>query len=472
MEVSFSGGAYETFSKDLNAQECVNFFTHVDQSGGTASSVLRGTPGLKRWCNTSNTSEVRMLHTFNGLLYAVVGKKVYQISPSGNASALSGSLNTSNGPLSSAHSATELMFVDGSYGYVISETDGDATFSEIGDDAFPESPKTVTQQDGYFLVTLSGSGRLYLSGLNQATSWNDTQYFNAEGNPDNSINAISSHRDIVVFGEKTIEFWYNSGNTVPFDRKPGFTQEIGIGARHSLVKFNNLLYFLTDKKQIAVLTGNNPKIISTKAIDHQIEQYSVYDDAVGMFAEIEGNSFYILTFSDAKVTWCYNVATGMWNQLSSGSTMSSGAWRGSCTERIDGKVIVGDIENGRLYQMDFGTYTDNLQPIVRKRTSMAIRKENKNMFHGELEIMFDSGWGLDGTAQGDDPEVMMTYSDDGGHTWSDEVWRNVGKLGQYANRTVFYRLGSSRHRNYRITVSDPVKWIITGVNLEVELGAS
>jgi len=52
MEFSFAGGAYETFSKNLNAQECVNWFVHVDQEGGVSQLSLRATPGLKEWVDT------------------------------------------------------------------------------------------------------------------------------------------------------------------------------------------------------------------------------------------------------------------------------------------------------------------------------------------------------------------------------------------------------------------------------------
>jgi len=73
---------------------------------------------------------------------------------------------------------------------------------------------------------------------------------------------------------------------------------------------------------------------------------------------------------------------------------------------------------------------------------------------------------------GTDPKAMLRYSDDGGHTWSSEIWRSVGKIGKYEWRAVWNRLGSSRNRVYELTVSDPVKWVVTGANLEATQGAS
>jgi len=42
---------------------------------------------------------------------------------------------------------------------------------------------------------------------------------------------------------------------------------------------------------------------------------------------------------------------------------------------------------------------------------------------------------------GADPQVMLRWSDDGGHTWSNEHWRSMGQIGQTGYRTIWRRLG-------------------------------
>jgi hypothetical protein len=89
------------------------------------------------------------------------------------------------------------------------------------------------------------------------------------------------------------------------------------------------------------------------------------------------------------------------------------------------------------------------------------------------EWIYFSSFELDmETTVDDTSQIMLDWSDDGGHTWSNEIWRSVGKIGQYNWRAVWDRLGASRHRNYKITVTDPVKWVITNANLEVTFGTS
>jgi Neuraminidase (sialidase) len=73
-------------------------------------------------------------------------------------------------------------------------------------------------------------------------------------------------------------------------------------------------------------------------------------------------------------------------------------------------------------------------------------------------------------AVGYDPEAMLRWSDDGGHTWSNEHWTQMGRIGQYGYRAFWRRLGMTvklRDRVYEVSGTDPVKIVITGANLLV-----
>ena len=81
----------------------------------------------------------------------------------------------------------------------------------------------------------------------------------------------------------------------------------------------------------------------------------------------------------------------------------------------------------------------------------------------------ESGVGLN-IGQGSDPEVMLRWSDDGGHTWSNEHWSPIGKIGEYYKRVFFRRLGMTmkiRDRVYELSMTDPVKIAIMGAQLLV-----
>jgi hypothetical protein len=71
-------------------------------------------------------------------------------------------------------------------------------------------------------------------------------------------------------------------------------------------------------------------------------------------------------------------------------------------------------------------------------------------------------------AFGIDPQVMLRWSDDGGHTWSNEHWRSMGLTGQYGRRVIWRRLGMTlklRDRVYEVSGTDQVKIAIMGAEL-------
>ena len=73
-------------------------------------------------------------------------------------------------------------------------------------------------------------------------------------------------------------------------------------------------------------------------------------------------------------------------------------------------------------------------------------------------------------APGYDPQVMLRWSDDGGHTWSNEHWRSMGKIGAFGYRTIWRRLGMTmkiRDRVYEVSGTDPVKIAIMGAELQI-----
>ena len=67
-----------------------------------------------------------------------------------------------------------------------------------------------------------------------------------------------------------------------------------------------------------------------------------------------------------------------------------------------------------------------------------------------------------------DPQVMLRWSDDGGHTWSNEHWRSMGLTGQWGRRVIWRRLGMTlklRDRVYEVSGTDPIKIAIMGAEL-------
>jgi hypothetical protein len=75
-----------------------------------------------------------------------------------------------------------------------------------------------------------------------------------------------------------------------------------------------------------------------------------------------------------------------------------------------------------------------------------------------------------GTTVGENPQAMLRWSDDGGHTWSNSHWKSMGRIGATAVRVIWRRLGmtqKSRDRVYEVSGTDPVKIAIMAAELAI-----
>ena len=64
--------------------------------------------------------------------------------------------------------------------------------------------------------------------------------------------------------------------------------------------------------------------------------------------------------------------------------------------------------------------------------------------------------------------MLLRWSDDGGHTWSNEHSKSLGRIGETGQRVIWRRLGMTtklRDRVYEISGTDPTKIVIMGAEL-------
>lgn len=115
--------------------------------------------------------------------------------------------------------------------------------------------------------------------------------------------------------------------------------------------------------------------------------------------------------------------------------------------------------------------TTTTYPVRRLRQTAHLSDEQVWLFFSKFQLDCETGVGLN-SGQGSDPQVMLSWSDDGGHTWSEEQWMSAGKIGEYKRRVIWRRLGRSRDRVWRIVVSDPVAWRLLTAYIDVTKGSS
>lgn len=297
-----------------------------------------------------------------------------------------------------------------------------------------------------------------------------------DSSTDNLVTLFENNRELWLIGERTSEVWYNAGNqNFPFVRIPSIGPQIGCAATHSITRLGPELVWLARNEQgqnIVVKQVNYEwQRISTHAVDHALASYDVVNDAIGYAYEEDGHWFYVLTFPTADVTWVYDGKSGLWHKRLSYDT-SAGMYhrhRSNAFCQVADVRLVGDYQNGNIYQMSRNFYSDNGSPIrCQRRAPHVWKKQNrKRIFHGWLQVEFTPGVGLQ-TGQGNSPQAMLRWSNDGGFTWSNEHWTSIGAAGETKNRAIWRRLGHARDRVYELNYSDPTARDIIGVTLFFE----
>ena len=257
----------------------------------------------------------------------------------------------------------------------------------------------VTFQDGYFAVSKPDTDEFYVSSLNDGLNWDALDFASAEGQSDDLVAVESDHREMWLFGERTIEVWYNSGDvTFPFERVQGGFQETGCMATASIAKADNSLFWLgRDDRGWGIVyraDGYTPRRVSTHAIEKDIQSYDDVSDAFAYTYQQDGHIFYVLTFPSGNRTWVYDVSTNLWHKRSYYDGEDDIRHRGNCFAHFDEELIVGDYSNGKLYKLDLDTYTDDGDEIRRIRTAYHVHNERKRSVCTRYEIDMEFGVGL------------------------------------------------------------------------------
>jgi hypothetical protein len=452
--IDFLDGDYTAWSSYAAAQETVNLYLEMMPDNKTPKA-LRGTPGTVEFADLG-AQPVRGMHVVekaSSLMYAVAGNKLYSITTAGVATER-GTLNTTAGRVSISDNGAQVMVVDGTNGYTY--TIATTTFAQIVDADFPTADVCLFL-DGYSIVNKANTGSFQISSAYDSTAWAALDIKTAEGDPDNLVTIAKRNRQLFAIGSISTEVFYHSGaSTFPFDRVNGLIIDAGCQARWSVATLNNTLAWLgRDSKgggAVIRLDGYTPSRMSTPALEDEIASYGDISDAFAYTYHRSGHIFYVLTFPTVRKTWVYDAVTNRWAKR---QTYNCGGRHLSNSHvYFNGKHYVGDYRNGKIYELSESTYTDDGEPIERWRTGSYIAPDNKPLAHSKFEMEFEAGVG---NADAPDPQAMLSWSDDGGKTWSNEVQTSIGAQGQYGQRAEWGPLGSAVQRLYKVKVSDPVK---------------
>ena len=335
--------------------------------------------------------------------------------------------------------------------------------------------------DNYFVYNRPASQQWGASGVLSPIS-GSTSFSSKDGSPDNLVALIVDHREVYLMGEASSEVWTDVGAVpFPFQRIPGTNTQHGIAAKFSVSRFGDSFCYVSrnnrGQAQIMQMKGYVPTRISNHAVENSITNQYV-DDAIAWTYQLEGHEVYVVSFPALELTWAYDLASGMWHKwLYTNNDGTYTRHRGNCCAVFQGLVLVGDYQDGSIYEIDKNNYTDNGQYTRRLRRAPHLVADFQRQYFDELQIQFQPGVGLTGITTplnsavvGADPQAMLRWSNDGGSTWSSEHWTSIGKIGKYKNRAIWRRLGQARDRVFEVVVSDPINAVIISANLKATAG--
>ena len=465
--VQITGGSYQSQSKPLSSQQTVNFYPKSTPLA-KESFVLFSFPGLKLFSELNEFTGIdRGLHRMAESLYQVKGTGLYRIESDGEHVSL-GAIDGIDRCIM-ANDGVNLFIVSNTNVYQYSATTG---LISVVTDSNIVGAKSVAFINNQFIYT----NDLFsvISNVGDGSTANGLNVIGEESLPDNMVRDYIFDDIIYRCSERSIVAWYNSGvGNPPIEKLQGRIFQVGLAAIHSISRTDDALYWLGDDFSIYQSNSGAKLKVSTDAISNEIQGYLTASDAIANTFTIDGVSYYSISFPTGGKTFVLNETLGQqgWFELSSG--INGANYQGGSIIECYGKTCVADGENGRVYTLDAKTYTNNGEAIKRVRTtdsvnSRAFGAQGKLTQMSKAKFIMETGVGLI-SGQGENPRIMIEYSDDGGYTWKHGSWPRVGRLGERTLQVEFFNLTKFYDRIFRISTTDPVSYSIFSATIDLRL---
>ena len=524
-DFGFVGGEDTAPDPIQNRQICINFYPEVNKQNPKETVALLGCPGLVQlaaapgggapgfsssmtaWPQPSAVTNlpVRGFLEIPGATTAlvVIANTLYLMTQATPATSTAfptlslkavGTLQTSSGPVvmienngvgfgSGNAVVGTVAIVDGPTGYWYNYLTG--AFTQITDPGFLGADRVICI-DGWFVFNQPGTQGFYTPSGAYQLSFATAYFALKDAAPDNLVTLGALKELVWLIGEKTTEIWYNAGGTYfTFQRLSGTLIQSGCKAKHSISGFNAdgvdaLIWFGRSERGenlILKTQGFATVPVSTPAFSAEVATYPITSDAIGYTYQEDTHDFYVLTFPSADVTWVYDSQSGVLHKRMSydpymktpGNPASPPGFhrhRSNCYLNFSGMRIVGDYQNGAIYQLTRKAFTDAGWPLLAKRRSPHIWDggQRGRVFMASLQVDFNVGKGNQ-TGFGTTPQAYLTISRDAGNTFGQKWPAYMGAAGQYKTRTMWRRLALGRDNLVDIEVIDPVPRDIVGVTL-------
>lgn len=417
----FCGPTYQGRSNAIATDRCINFYPEAHELGDGKNEIhLIGTPGLKKLWTTGKNEPIREICTIGAKRILFAGyDTLYEVDVYTGAISELGKIAPDNdweglAPVTFAWNGVQYMISSGGHGYILEDT----TLTEVLE------ADHIAYLDGCFCSIRKGDKQVRFSELYDGLTWDPLMFKEKESARDYPTALVADHGELFVLGEQSSEVWYFSGaQDVPFDRRPEGRLELGCAAGWSPAKLDNSLFWIgADVRGNRVVwraEGYQAKRISNHAIEYHLNKIipkqagagidaSGTTFALGWAYQEEGHSFYCITFpnppkkysqvtkQENKTAFLYDAATGFWHERAYWNP-HTGLYevpRQRCHAYIWDHHLVGDRENGTIYEQHLDYYDDAGDRIRRERTGPVVWSGGKQQFFSSFHLEMDVAVGL------------------------------------------------------------------------------
>lgn len=449
--VNFVGSSYTHRSRSLSSQVTMNLIPESVPTG-KAQSALTSWHGSKSFSSGSGID--RGVHVFADELYKVTTNTLFKISSTGVQTSL-GTIQGAN-PCVFADDGFTMRIATGGEDYLV--TGG--VLSVLSDtDLKPGNSVAYLNQQ---MINDSIRGQFQVSDVGVPGSIAANNFATAESAPDDTVRVYTFNERIFLFGDiNTVETWWNSGTgNPPVDRVQGGTMQMGIDSPYSVASSVDFVYFMGRDSTAYRFSATHLDPITPPAIAATFGNY-VSSDARGFIVNIEGMSFYVLTFPTEGKTWAYNEDGNAWFQLSTGA--NEGQYLGTSYAEVYGKKLIAS--GGNILELDADTFTDNGDVIIKERVTPPITSPTGGRIEmSSFTLIMETGVGLI-TGQGVKPVAMFSASYDGGKSFSQESAVEIGRQGEGREKVKWDNMASAYEIIIKVRISDPVFVSIHGASI-------
>lgn len=457
-KINFPVSHFPGMRASEGAGRLYNCYAEPMGEGGRAIAVRHRSPGLVNFGTTVRTGFRGMIEVA-GVLYAAFGTRLVRFSSAGGAATDIGALNgTKKGFLARNNAATpDRVFVDPD-GNIATFTTSAVTNSFDSD--LP-SVNSVEQLNGYFLFT-TGLGQIWASGLNAVTV--DALSFTTDQTSGGLLRGVVWNARYYAMGNKATGVYADQGLS-PFPLAKIDTIQRGIAGPYCVTgyeaNFSKGLYIVGDDNSVYSIDGISLTKISPPDLDGLIE--AVTDKTTLEMCSYISRGHSFIQISCPAWTWVFNINNQKWHERPSYLIANS---RITQSYYSFSKWLCGDTLTGNIQQITNTARKEIDKPLICEVWSAPVQ-DFPQRSRG-ISAFFDFAVGV-GDAIGEDPiatdpSVEISYSIDGGQTFSIPRIRKLGRQSLGKTRVRVNQIKAAGRQGYiwKIRMSDPVHFGLMG----------